>query len=518
MKITFEEYKEKVYGCWLGKNIGGVLGEPFEGKRQVNDVSFYTQKDLNGNPPPNDDLDLQLIWLNAAEKFGRALNAEIFGEYWLLFVTPLWGEYGVAKTNLQRGLMPPLSGSYHNSYGQSNGCFIRSEIWACLAPGHPEIAVKYAYEDAIVDHHTEGVYAEIFCTALESAAFVESDRFRLIDIGLSYIPEDCNVAKAVRVAIHAYHDGKTWQEARIDVLTEVPGSFGIQTTPLSILKQQVLPIGEPGCDAPSHMGLLVLSWLYGENDFAKSICIATNCGEDADCTCATMGAIMGIIGGASSIPSEWAKPIQDVISTDCINLKVGGLDIPKTVTELTNRILRLTPSFLGRMLCDILDEHSKYSIVTPEAEELYCPERELYVEGIGFGNEQDPRIHDLIETSKNAVRFSFPAFQVAMEYLDGPEIRPNEPKHIRLTLTDSLNFHGGNNQWLKVRWYTPEGVTITPGREANVLLKVTYRAKQTLDFEVSIENPIGNTDLIADISVSGHHTYGLIKASFIPAV
>ena len=33
----------KVLGCWLGKNIGGTLGAPFEWRRQVNDVSFYTQ-------------------------------------------------------------------------------------------------------------------------------------------------------------------------------------------------------------------------------------------------------------------------------------------------------------------------------------------------------------------------------------------------------------------------------------------------------------------------------------------
>ena len=127
MKLDFNTYKNRIYGCWLGKNIGGTLGAPFEGKRQINDVSFYTQN-IDGNPPPNDDLDLQLVWLNAVERFGRAIDAKILGEYWLFFIIPLWGEYGVAKTNLQRGLLPPLSGSFNNSYGESNGCFIRSEI------------------------------------------------------------------------------------------------------------------------------------------------------------------------------------------------------------------------------------------------------------------------------------------------------------------------------------------------------------------------------------------------------
>lgn len=55
MKLDFATYKDKVMGCWAGKNIGGVLGAPFEGLRQVNDISFYTQ-DLSMGPPP------MMIW------------------------------------------------------------------------------------------------------------------------------------------------------------------------------------------------------------------------------------------------------------------------------------------------------------------------------------------------------------------------------------------------------------------------------------------------------------------------
>lgn len=55
-KLDFATYKDKVMGCWAGKNIGGVLGAPFEGKRQVNDISFYTQ-DLSMGPRPT------MIWI-----------------------------------------------------------------------------------------------------------------------------------------------------------------------------------------------------------------------------------------------------------------------------------------------------------------------------------------------------------------------------------------------------------------------------------------------------------------------
>lgn len=56
------EYRDKVLGCWTGKNIGGTLGAPIEGRREMFDLTFYKQ-DLYGTPAPNDDLDLQLVWL-----------------------------------------------------------------------------------------------------------------------------------------------------------------------------------------------------------------------------------------------------------------------------------------------------------------------------------------------------------------------------------------------------------------------------------------------------------------------
>ena len=156
--LSKEAYRDKVRGCWLGKNIGGTLGAPFEAVRSAADIEFYTH-DLSVGALPNDDLDLQLAWLNACERFGTAVDAKILSEYWISAVTPNWAEYGVAKTNLRLGLEAPLSGGFENAFKDSNGAWIRSEIWACLMPGHPELAVRYAYQDAIVDHADEGVYA-----------------------------------------------------------------------------------------------------------------------------------------------------------------------------------------------------------------------------------------------------------------------------------------------------------------------------------------------------------------------
>ena len=149
-------------GCWIGKNIGGTLGMPMEWNRATNDVSYYTH-DISGEPLPNDDLDIQVLWLLALEDNGLDLDAKVLGRYFNELMIFTHAEYGTAKANLRVGLEPPYSGIYKNDFKHSCGSFIRSEIWACLFPGYPALAAKYAFEDAIVDHGDgEGVYAEVF--------------------------------------------------------------------------------------------------------------------------------------------------------------------------------------------------------------------------------------------------------------------------------------------------------------------------------------------------------------------
>lgn len=110
--LNYKTYRNKIKGCWLGKNIGGTFGAPLEGKSCMEFDRFYDfyLQDLTGEAVPNDDLDLQLVWLNAAEKYKDRLNSRILGEYWLSYITPNPEEYGGCKANLERGILPPLSG------------------------------------------------------------------------------------------------------------------------------------------------------------------------------------------------------------------------------------------------------------------------------------------------------------------------------------------------------------------------------------------------------------------------
>ena len=351
MNLDIKTYCEKIKGCFLGKNIGGTLGAPFEGKRGVLDIDYYTH-DLSMGVLPNDDLDLQLVWLIASERYGRAVNAEILAQYWLTYIVADWAEYGNGKSNLKGGLPIGQSNRHKNWFRNSCGCFIRSEIWACLAPGRPDIAVKYAFEDAIIDHADEGLYGEIFMAAVESAAFVEKDLRKLIEIGLSYIPEDSAMAGAINLAVKCYDDGLTWKEARKQILVNYPCGFGLHLNEYVTEKDDDIPEGHEywGFDAPANVGLTAMAAVYGEGDFSKAVCIATGCMEDSDCTAGAAGAIYGIMYGPECIDEKWLAPIGDNIKTISIDQTKKSENMnrfPTTVSALAERIIRLMPSFMN---------------------------------------------------------------------------------------------------------------------------------------------------------------------------
>lgn len=508
MKLTLEQYKQKVLGCWVGKNIGGTLGAPFECKRGVFDYDFYTQ-DLKGEPLPNDDLDLQLVWLNVAEKFGRRTDAKILGEYWLSYIVPNWGEYGAGKNNMRQGIVPPLSGYVNNVFRDSNGAYIRSEIWACLAPGNPEIAVQYAYEDAIVDHSHEGVYGEVFFAAIQSAAFAESDRDTLIDIGLSYIPADCGVARGVASVRDAHKRGLSWQEARIQVLNDVPGSFGIIGMEPDELPNDVA-VGPMGYDAPSNVGIAILGWLYGEGDFGDSICIANNCGEDTDCTAATIGSILGIIGGEAGIPEKWKTPIGDAIKTFCINTGEQGMNIPKTVGELTERILRLTPSFLGSDIVDVITAEKGYDIAVKEGRALFAGKKR-----------KNTWVYRGFEEKRNEgpfqVAYDFVIFSAIADYVEAPFVQEGAEKTLKITIDNNMFAQ----QWLTFKWHLPTGWSVSPGPVVGAGLEQYHCnvGRTELTFKLTpADMQQARYDVLLEISSQGRPTKGIIPFVFINGV
>ncbi len=497
MQLNRGEYRNKVLGCFMGKNAGGTLGMRDEWHRRINHVDYYIH-DINGEPLPNDDLDLQLIWLVALEEQGVKIDAHTLGDYWMLYVTPHWAEYGNSKVNMLSGLRPPFSGCVDNPYKDSCGCYIRSEIWACLAPGNPTVAVTYAYNDGIIDHgEGEGLYAEILCAAMESAAFVESDIRALLEIGLSYIPKDCDIARAVRFVMAQYDGGTPWQQARDNVIREFLSGFIFSISEEDMEKG--LCGGKVGWEAPSNIGMVVLALLYGEGDFGKTICTAVNCGEDTDCTAATAGSLLGIIGGMQAIPKKWIDPIGTKLVTACLNLgELGNLgsQLPRDIFELTDRIERLAPRILAHHRTDTAltdgnsDVKDAFSLMCKSVEKLYIGE--------------------------HSVKFGFDFFDIIVTYERGPKVRNGERKQLTFTLR---NTYGKTPGKVNVDiLHEDEALQILPGHSGvlHILRDHYFGPENSMRFQFQFGQIAGpNVRAVAQFTMPGRASTMLVPLFFL---
>ena len=419
LKLNKETYLDKLHACWIGKNIGGTLGAPFEGCHDFLDVQYFTTP--KGEPLPNDDLDLQLIWLYAMEKLGPAhVNTNALADYWLEWMPLYCNEYGTCKTNLRLGLLPPMSGEVDNErWKTSNGAWIRSEIWAALAPGLSDIAIKYAVADAMVDHGlSEGTHAEVFTATLQSLAYVGSDIRVLLDTALSKIPAESAVAKTVRLVMEAYDNGVDYREAREQVLkfNERLGWF----------------------QAPANLGFVTIGLLYGEGDFKKSVLYAVNCGDDTDCTAATVGATLGIIGGTKAIPSDWREFVGDRIVTVSIT-GMHSKRVPKSCTELTERVAALLPYVMRANKVDFSFTDAATDYPT-EIAKTY--------------NRVDPKQYfDYSPYSYEVTHYT--AFTTRVELSDTPRVVPGDTRHIKLTLQSDYMMRETHK--LQMRLILPDG-------------------------------------------------------------
>ena len=504
MEIKYEVLLDKILGCYNGKNAGGVLGAPFECKRGTFPVDYYTQKNIDNNPPPNDDLDLQLLWLNAVEEFGNKISPDILADYWLTYVMPVWSEYGIGKSNLKRGINPPLSGKINNYFGISNGAYIRSEIWACLAPGNPALAARYAYLDACVDHASDGVYGEMFFAALEAAAFVESDKDKLIDIGLSYIPEDCVLRSAIIFAQNCYKTGIEFEDARVQVMTKFPGSFGVCFTKLKDVDKQ-FPETTIGDDVVNTVGLTVLAWYYGENDFEKTIRLATYCGEDADCTAATAGALLGIILGNEKLPSKWIKPIGNIINTLCIsNTIVKANAIPKTTNELTEKILKAIPKFLGANQFSLTPY---IAVFGKTGKELYNAPYPKYLKyGSRDCEEYNFTVNELLHLEDNSCFYTFDTFKAIITLEKEPFINEGESIKIKVKVMDNGTLRMPNFVNLSV--LATEGLKVQGASAKTLPIHHTYEFIGETEFIILAENLVNEKNSIYfNFSLDGRHDF-----------
>ncbi|MCG6927242.1 MAG: ADP-ribosylglycohydrolase family protein [Acidobacteria bacterium] len=318
--LDYATYHDKVLGGWAGKCAGGVVGAPLEGFKRFHDLEL--RDEMFDTAVPNDDLDLQILWLDLVKRRGPSLRLNDLADHWKAHVEFPWGEYGLALRNLRLGVYPPQSGSHNNWYWRRGmGSPIRSEIWGMLCPGMPEQAAFYASMDSSLDHEGFSVDAEAFLAACEALAFVESD-----------------VPTILRQALEQFEQG-TLLHTMVGSVLDWSERF-----PVDVCQGKIKSaFGDADfTSAPMNVAFTLLALLTCRRDMSGLV-TAIAMGHDSDCVAATAGAMLGILLGYEGIGERWRKLIGDTL---VVSPRIVGIEHAETISGLARETARAGLAFV----------------------------------------------------------------------------------------------------------------------------------------------------------------------------
>jgi len=349
--LSDEELYDKTYGAWLGRCAGCLLGKPVEGwpKDKIegylrlagrypldNYFPLITplpegfklhpnyREAMLGNiewMPRDDDMDYTILGLHILEEHGTDFTTEDVAGEWLTHLPyrMVYTAERVTYRNLVNGLTPPGAASHRNPYREWIGAQIRADIWGYVTPGMPELGAEYAYRDASLSHVKNGIYGEMFVSAMLSAVFATDDLVEIIETGLSEIPESSRLSEAVRDVMNWHEECSDWQEAWDRVMEKYCDYHPVHTI--------------------NNAAIVILGLLYGGGDFERSISLSVMGGHDTDCNGATTGSIVGAILGADALSGKWIDPMNDRVKSIVVGFTDSRIsDLAKRTCSIREKI------------------------------------------------------------------------------------------------------------------------------------------------------------------------------------
>ncbi|MDD6734991.1 MAG: ADP-ribosylglycohydrolase family protein [Clostridiales bacterium] len=357
-KAETESTESKIYGAWMGRICGCMLGKTVEGIRtnelipflkETNNYPMYRyiyKSDLNDEickkykysfksrvyadeidgMPVDDDTNYVVLAQIIIDKYGRNFTPYDVSRVWLDYQSK--NAYCTAERvvfcNFVKGYEPPQSAVYKNPYREWIGAQIRGDYFGYINPGNPEKAAEMAWRDASISHIKNGIYGEMFVAAMLAVAATTTDIEDIIRGGLAQIPYTSRLYEEILSVLEGFKKGVFQKDA-----------FE------SIHKKYDEYSGHGWCHTIPNAMIVTAALLYGNGDYGKSICMAVETGFDTDCNGATVGSILGMANGIESIPEYWTKPVNDTLHTTIFGIgtvKISDM-AKKTLKHVNSQVV-----------------------------------------------------------------------------------------------------------------------------------------------------------------------------------
>jgi hypothetical protein len=344
LRISVNEYQERVYASWLGQIVGNIYGLSYE-FRFIDEPgpdrfpygygpSLQQVRNVDG-AFSDDDTDIEYMYLLQMERHGIEPTYAQLADAWKYHVRDrVWVANRSALTLMHAGYSPPVTGGrdFNPNWFQIDPQLV-NEIWAVTAPGMVDYATQKSAWAARITNDGFGIEPTVHYAAMYAAAFFEDDIEHLIDIGTAALPPRSRFADTVEdmKRLHAAYPSD-WRRARQTMAERYYGVFDYNAN------------AWPAVDAILNGACGILALLYGDGDFQRTLDIASGMGFDADNQAATMSGLLGIIHGLEGIPEdllfplgrdEWEAPFNDRY------VNVSRHDLPDaSLRDIATRIAR----------------------------------------------------------------------------------------------------------------------------------------------------------------------------------
>ncbi|MFF3708365.1 ADP-ribosylglycohydrolase family protein [Streptomyces phaeochromogenes] len=343
----------RLEAAWLGRAAGCLLGKPVEklpldGIRQLARATgnwplttWFTERGLPPHlkathpwnrrsattslaenidgMPEDDDLNYPLLNLLLLQRHGKHFTTTDVARLWLdeLPAGRTFTAERVAYRNLLDGIEPPHTARHRNPFREWIGALIRADAHGWTNPGAPATAAEQAHRDATLTHTANGVYAAMFtATAISEAATGTSDIHACLRTGLTVVPPDSRLARAVHQAIQLAQEHRDFDTV-VDELHATHAAYH-------------------WVHAIPNTALLAAALTHADGDFTASICRVVSGGWDTDSNGATAGSITGLLAGdPEAIPSRWTTPLKNRLATSIGDFNGTGFD---TLADLTAQL------------------------------------------------------------------------------------------------------------------------------------------------------------------------------------
>lgn len=342
-RISLEEYRDKVRAAWIGKMAGvgwGITTEFRYSHRIVPDSLMYGWSEGMINEGFNqDDIYLSAFALSLINDYGPGLDSRTV----VLRRQDVEFEYGRRNSLVRNeGIAPPdLGHPFYKHTSDGCGYTCGADFSGLVAPGLPSAAMHFGEVFGSCTGYGDGIYGGILLGSMYCEAFFSDDIISVVKKGLESIPPQSLVRQAVSDVLRWYlADGNDWKATWRRIMDKYWWNEENNWTSW--------PYG--GClkginlDSKSMCAFTVMALLYGNGNLERTMRIAVQASEDADCDASIAAGILCAMKGMTAIDKKFHSALD-------VGMKVKYL--PYTFDELvslTEKVARaVVPQWGGRI-------------------------------------------------------------------------------------------------------------------------------------------------------------------------